>query len=186
MVHDRWTHKSRHGPWVKTVAEAKAIQIDIKSKLTRGQIEASSAVTVEQAGREWLADAKAGRRLTNEGLVYQPSTLRSYESSFELHIAPTLGRLKLKEVRKRDVQTLIDRLALQRKGSTVRNAINTLRVPSLPSSCETGCVVGLLSLRARTGRVLCRSSPQESRSRSSGVAGPAGVPGAGSRLRGLR
>jgi hypothetical protein len=34
------------------------------------------------------------------------------------------------------------------------------RAPSLPSSCETASAVGLLSLRARTDVLWCRSSHQ--------------------------
>jgi hypothetical protein len=40
------------------------------------------------------------------------------------------------------------------------SSARSLRGPSLPSSCETASAVGLLSLRARTDVLSCRSSHQ--------------------------
>jgi site-specific recombinase XerC len=44
------------------------------------------------------------------GGAYKAASIRNYERTLRLHVLPTLGRRKLAEVRRVDVQDLIDRL----------------------------------------------------------------------------
>jgi integrase len=61
-------------------------------------------------------------------LTYKPSTIRNYESSFNVHVLPVLGHIAVAKLRRRDVQVMVERLALTLAGSTVRNAVEPLQV----------------------------------------------------------
>ncbi len=128
VVHDPAIKRNRHGPWVKSIAQARGIQVDLKHKVRGGHLAAPDTTTVEQAGTRWLEAARAGAIRNSSGLEYKPSTLRSYESSFVRHVIPALGQTRLDKLRRQDVQELVDRLSLTMTGSTVRNAVMPLRV----------------------------------------------------------
>ena len=128
VVYDRTARRNRNGPWRPSVAEARAWRIDAQAALRHGRLVGESKNTVRELAERWLLDAKAGRVRVAAGTAYKPSTLRGYESSLNLHVLPTLGPVKLAKLRRRDVQDLVDRLALTLDGSTVRNAVMPLRV----------------------------------------------------------
>ena len=48
--------------------------------------------------------------------MYKPSVVRSHKSSFERHIEPALGGVQLGKLKLRDLQDLVDRLALILEG----------------------------------------------------------------------
>lgn len=126
-VYDRHVRKNRHGPWVSSKAAARGWRVDAQAKLQRGPLHGSSPLSVLEAGETWFAGAHAGTIRNRTGDQYKPSVLRSYESSFRLHVAPVLGGLKLAKMQRRDVQALIDRLTATLDAHTVRNAISPLR-----------------------------------------------------------
>jgi integrase len=71
--------------------------------------------------------AGRGEALNRSGRRYKPSVLRSYETSLRLHVFPIIGSTRLERLSRHDVQDLVDRIALDRHPSTVRNAIMPLR-----------------------------------------------------------
>jgi integrase len=96
--------------------------------LRRGLLRAPTAVTLEEAAREWLAAAEAGIIRTRSGDRYKPSALRSYRQDLNGKVLPELGRLRLSAVSRSDVQDLVDRLVARGlSASSVRNAILPLR-----------------------------------------------------------
>ena len=128
VVYDPAIGRNRNGPWGKSLAQARSTQVDLKHKIRRGTLPTPDRTTVESAGAQWLEGARSGAIRNSAGASYKPSTLRSYKSSFQRHIVPTLGRVQLGRLTGRDVQDLVDRLALTLSGSTVHNAIMPLRV----------------------------------------------------------
>jgi integrase len=63
------------------------------------------------------------------GRPVQPSAIRGYEEALRLRLLPDLGGAKLSEVRRADVQALVDRLMADGHGaSTIRNTLLPLRV----------------------------------------------------------
>lgn len=109
-------------------AEAKGWRADAQTKLKRGELRAPVAVTLEEAANEWLDGAESGKVRNRSGYVYKPSVLRGYERSLRLRILPALGRLKLSDVRRSDVQSLVDRLLGEGlHPSTIRNTLNPLQ-----------------------------------------------------------
>lgn len=60
---------------------------------------------------------------------YKPNTIRSYERSLRLYIAPSaLGKLRVTEVRRSDVQAMVDLLLATKSGKTVSNILNPLQI----------------------------------------------------------
>ncbi len=47
--------------------------------------------------------------LDRGGRPYKPSTIRSYETSLRLYLTPLLGTRRLGELRRRDVQDVVER-----------------------------------------------------------------------------
>ena len=70
----------------------------------------TSRVTVRDAGEAWVEAAKAGRALTRSGAPYKPSVIRTHKRDLERYINPDLGAVRLSNLRRRDVQSVVDRL----------------------------------------------------------------------------
>ena len=84
--------------------------------------------TVKEAGTRWLQQAKAGEVRKGDGQRYKPSVLRGYESDCRRFIFPELGHLRLSELRRRDVQALVDDLVGRGlSGSRIHGAVMPLR-----------------------------------------------------------
>ncbi len=70
-----------------------------------------------------------GTILDRSGRPYRASTVRSYKEAIRRYLAPKLGHLRLTEVRRADVQRLVDDMHVAGlAGSTVRNKLDPLRV----------------------------------------------------------
>jgi integrase len=111
-----------------TLAAAKGWRYDALVGLRRGTMRTAGSVTLRQAADEWLGAAQAGLVRNRSGDVYKPSALRGYEQSLRARILPALGAAKLGDIRRSDVQRLINRMMADGLGaSTVRNALMPLR-----------------------------------------------------------
>jgi integrase len=148
-----------------TIPAAKQWREDMRVDLRRGRLDARSTQTVRQAAKEWLAHAKAGTIRNRSGNVYKPSALRGYEQALRDYVLPELGAARLSELRRRDVQVLVDRLvASGLSASTTRNALLPLRAISrralLRGDLHVNPTHGL-ELPAQRGRRDRVASPQE-------------------------
>lgn len=111
-----------------TLAAAKNWRQDAAVALRQGTLRAGHVPTLDQAADEWLEAAKAGLVRNRSGDPYKPSTIRGYDQALRDRILPVLGRARLNDIRRSDVQRLVNRL--MRKGispSTIRNAVMPLR-----------------------------------------------------------
>lgn len=89
---------------------AKTWRVDAQSALQRGKLRAPTPITVEDAAKAWLTGAEGGTILNRAGDRYKPSAVRSYERALRLRVYPVIGRMRLTEVRRIDLQDLIDNL----------------------------------------------------------------------------
>ena len=111
-----------------TLAAAKGWRYDALVGLREGTIRAAGSVTLGHAADEWLSMAQAGLVLNRSGDVYKPSVLRSYEQSRRLRLVPALGQAKLADIRRSDLQRLVNRMIAEGHGpSTIRNSLMPLR-----------------------------------------------------------
>src|SRR4051812_48368496 len=109
-------------------AEAEGWYHDAKVALRHGRLQAPSPITVREAADAWLAGAKAGSVRNRSGDPYKPSTLRGYERGLALRVLPAFGDRRLADLRRADVQALVDSLLADGVGpSTIRNTLDPLR-----------------------------------------------------------
>jgi integrase len=112
----------------KRESEAKAWRQDAAGAVRRGALRPSKPVTVKTAATDWLGAARAGIVRTRDGRAYKAASLRNYERTLRLHVLPVLGTRKVADVRKADVQDLVDGLVAQGLAAvTVQCAILPLR-----------------------------------------------------------
>ena len=111
-----------------TLAAARSWRYDALVGLRRGTLRAAGGVTLNQAADEWLSAAQAGLARNRSGDPYKPSALRGYEQSLRTRLLPALGGAKLSDIRRSDVQRLVNRMMSDGLGaSTVRNSLMPLR-----------------------------------------------------------
>lgn len=113
----------------RTLADAKAWRADAVVAVRKGELKASTGTTVAQAAGELVAGMNDGTIRNRSGDRYKPSAVRSYERALKLRVLPELGHLRLSDVRRMDVQDLVDRLLAQDAAvSTVKNTLDPVRV----------------------------------------------------------
>ena len=111
------------------VSAAKRWREDAIVALRRGELRAEQTPRVSDALGELLEAMRDGIALTRSGEPYKPGTIRTYSYAVRDVLAPKLGHLRLHEVRRRDVQRVVDELhAGGQSASQVRNTIDPLRV----------------------------------------------------------
>ena len=113
------------------LSAAKQWRADAVSAKGRGKNIAPSRRTLREAAEEWLAGAEAEPPtvLNRSGHPYKPSAVRAYKHDLHEYVLPDLGGLRLSDVRRADLQALVDRLVGQGlSGSKVRNIVISARV----------------------------------------------------------
>ena len=109
-------------------AEAKTWRDDANTQLAKGGLRAPTPITVARAWEAWEHGAKEGTVRNRSGDVYKPSALRSYEQAMRLRVLPLFGSVRLADVRRLDVQALVDRLLAEGLNpSTIRCTVLPLR-----------------------------------------------------------
>ncbi len=111
-----------------TEAAARTWRQDALIAVRRGAMKAGRVPTVREAWTEWIAGAEAGVVLTRSKERYKPSTVRGYRQAMRDVILPDLGPMRLDELRRSDLQRLVERQRKKGKGaSTVRNTLLPVR-----------------------------------------------------------
>jgi site-specific recombinase XerC len=102
-----------------------------RSVTTTGQravVPPPATVTMAAVIEEFIEAAEKGDALNRSGRHYLPSALRDLRGILRLHVAPALGDRDILDVRRADIQALVDGLA--RDGlseSRIRSVISALR-----------------------------------------------------------
>jgi integrase len=111
------------------LAAAKSWRADALSALGRGKLRPPTRRTLQDEAAEWQTRAEAGEAVTRSGRSFKPAVVRGVESDFRLHISPSLGPRRLSEIRRHDVQALVDRLRTSGlSGSKVRGVVTSLKI----------------------------------------------------------
>ena len=115
----------------KTKTAAKLWRRDASVAVSRGELTPTpaDARTVADALDALIAGMQDGTVLDRSGRRYRPVTIRNYAADVRKVLKPALGHLRLAEVKRGNVQRLVDRLhADGLTGSTIRNKLDPLRV----------------------------------------------------------
>jgi integrase len=111
-----------------TLAAARAWRHDAAVAIRRGTLSLRGDQTLADAAAEWLAGARAGAILTRSGDPYKPSAIRAYDEALRMRVLPELGKRKLCELTRVDLQRFVGRLmGLGLGASTVRNTLIPVR-----------------------------------------------------------
>jgi integrase len=112
-----------------THAAAKTWRQDAIIALRTGGLAPTRTPTLSDALDDLIDGMSSGRILDRAGKPYKPATVRSYRRAADGYLKPRLGHWRLSELRRRDVQDVLD--ALRTEGlaaSTIHNKIDPLRV----------------------------------------------------------
>jgi integrase len=113
------------------LAAAKAWRSDATSMQNQGKKIGKSTMTLREAAEAWLAGAEAEPPtvLTRGGRPYKPNVVREYRRALHSFVLDDLGAQRLSDIRRGDLQALVDRLAgAGKSGSTIRNVLMPIRV----------------------------------------------------------
>jgi integrase len=111
-----------------TPAAAKGWRRDALAAVAGGKMRAPTATTIADEARAWVERADRGEIRTRGGKPYKPAVLRLYRRDVETCIVPELGGLRVSQLRRRDVQALVDALVGRGlSGSRIRGIVNALR-----------------------------------------------------------
>lgn len=111
-----------------SLAAAKAWRHDASVALRRGTLLVGGGARLRDAAADWLEAAEAGLVRNRSGDPYKPSVLRGYEQALRARILPALGDTQLADIRRSDLQRLVNRLMAEGlSASSVRNALLPLR-----------------------------------------------------------
>ncbi len=115
-------------PRFPTLAAARNWRADTLAAVNAGSFIPPTTVTVREAAETFIEGAREGTILSRKGAPYRPSVVRDYRADLRRHVLPALGNRRLSDVRRGDVQRLVDDLVARGLApSTVRNAIDPLR-----------------------------------------------------------
>jgi hypothetical protein len=90
--------------------------------------EQADDIRVAAAIDEFIEAAESGRAPNRSGRPYRPSAVRDLRGTLRHHMAPQLGEMPLRDVRRRHIQALVDRLATERLSmSRIRSVVSAIR-----------------------------------------------------------
>jgi integrase len=111
-----------------TLTAAKRWRTNAEAAVGKGSLRVSRKTTLRQAAEDWLVAVKSGVGRNRSGDTFKPSVVRSYEQSLDLYVLDRLGGVPLDELRRADLQDLVDKMAADgRSASTIANAIKPVR-----------------------------------------------------------
>jgi integrase len=113
-TYEAWVYSVRDGRKIRksfpTLAAAKGWRADATTQLRRGTLKAPTRQTLDEAAKLFVEGIDEGTMLARNGQPYKPSVRRTYATDLRRYVLPTLGSLRLAELRRADVQAFVDRL----------------------------------------------------------------------------
>lgn len=126
-VWDRAASKHRKTRMLQSIAEARHARSDLQATLRAGKLPANNTMRLAAAIEAYLKAIDAGTALNKHGRQYKPSAIRDLQGALEGYVRPELGHRRLADVRRGDVQGLIDQMTPDKSGSRVRTVVNSIR-----------------------------------------------------------
>lgn len=126
QVWDRAVGKARKTKRLQSIAATRNARADLEATLHAGMLPASSTMRLAAAIEAYLEAIRAGTALNKHGRRYKPSAIRDVEGALQLYVQPDLGAHRLGDVRRGDVQRLIDKLTPEKSGSRIRTIVNAI------------------------------------------------------------
>lgn len=126
-VWDRAAARHRKTRRHRSVTAARNARDDLRSQIAEGKLPASSSPKVDEAVELFVQAAREGVALNKWGRRYRRRAWEDLESALA-HLPPEIRRRRLDDVRRGDLQQLVDRLAAGGlSGSRIRSVVNAIR-----------------------------------------------------------
>ena len=113
-TYEAWVFSVRDGKKIRksfpTLAAAKGWRADATSAVRKGTLKPQTRLTLTEAAEAFIAGIDAATILDRKGKPYKPSTRRTYIGDLRRYVLPALGTVRLSELRRSDVQGLVDAL----------------------------------------------------------------------------
>jgi len=126
-VWDAAAGRHRKTRFFPTPAAARNARADLEGALRAGEAPATSSLRVDGGIEAFLQAARAGSALNKHGRPYKPSAIRTLAGALEGHVSDAIGARRLRDVRRSDVQRIVDALTPTMSGSTARRVVNAIR-----------------------------------------------------------
>ena len=117
-VYDRASRRYITTKRFATVTAAKAARQKLIELMEGGELPQAAPVRLRDAHTRFVEAAREGRALNKHGHRYKPSAIKDVDECLRVHVIPVWAR-RLTDVRRSDVQRLVDDLAPAMSGSRV-------------------------------------------------------------------
>lgn len=122
-VHRRHVRTKRQ-PGVDAARNARS---DLQAMLDRGELPTGRGLRLANARERFILAAREGRALNKRGRRYKPRAVDDIDECLRVHVEPRLGSRRITDIRRGDVQAIIDDLAPDLSGSRIRSIVNAIR-----------------------------------------------------------
>ena len=126
-VYDSSEHRYLATQRKPTITAAKKARASILERLETVEVIDTRAQRLSEARTAFIDAAREGRALNKHGRPYKRSAWEDIDECLGNHVIPKLGARRLTDVRRADVQYLVDDLAPKLSGSRVRSVVNAIR-----------------------------------------------------------
>ena len=126
-VYDRASRRYISTKRFATVTAAKAARQKLLELMEGGELPQAAPTRLRDAHTRFVEAAREGRVFNKHGRRYKPSAIKDIDECLRVHVIPRLGPRRLTDVRRSDVQRLVDDLAPTMSGSRVRSVVNAIR-----------------------------------------------------------
>ena len=127
-VYDRAQQRSIRTRRLATAEAARNARADLQARLDRGESPVQARrLRLGEAREKFVTAAREGRALNKRGRRYKPRAIDNVDEVLRVHVEPRFGRQRIADIRRGDVQQLVDDLTPAMSGSRVRAVVNALR-----------------------------------------------------------
>jgi integrase len=127
VAYDRARKRHVKTKRMTTAEAARNARADLAKTIERGEAPVSNAIRLRDARERFVAAAREGKTLNKHGRRYKPSAIDNVAESLRLHVEPVLGHKRLSDIRRGDLQAIVDELTPKLSGSRVRAVVNAVR-----------------------------------------------------------
>jgi integrase len=114
-------------PLMPSLEAARNARADLQRKLDEGELPAVTGIRFSEARERFVAAAREGRVLNKHGRRYKPRAIADINECLRVHAEPRLASKRLSQIRRGDVQAIVDELGPNMSGSRVRSVVNAIR-----------------------------------------------------------
>ncbi len=126
-VYDRAERRHVATKRFMAVAAARGARKTLLDLLATGELAREAPQRLRDAHAGFVAAAEEGRALNKHGRGYKQSAWEDIDECLRKHVIPKLGARRLTDIRRSDIQRLVDDLTPTLSGSRVRSVVNAIR-----------------------------------------------------------